>query len=211
VSARLGVIREIAPVPLSPEIASRFDDAIECLDEVFACVQVDAPGLFDGVYEAFANIVLTEGAIEHFRRNDWDRIASHYGSETVERLDHARSVVLGDYARAQQTRQGFAAKLHQMMSTIDYLVLPTCPCTAPLLDARSATIGDWSGTVREALMTYTAPFNVAGFPAISIPLRWGDCVLPASLQIVARPGQDGALLQLAQQMELILRAPSPVN
>ncbi|MNU08242.1 6-aminohexanoate-cyclic-dimer hydrolase [compost metagenome] len=54
-------------------------------------------------------------------------------------------------------------------------------------------------------MTYTAPFNVAGFPAISIPLATGERSLPAALQIVAKPGDDGALLQIAQQMELMLR------
>jgi len=67
-------------------------------------VKVDTSGLFDTVYEAFANIVLTEGAVEHFRRNDWDRIATHYGSETVERLERAKTMVLRDYAQAQQTR-----------------------------------------------------------------------------------------------------------
>jgi aspartyl-tRNA(Asn)/glutamyl-tRNA(Gln) amidotransferase subunit A len=45
------------------------------------------------------------------------------------------------------------------------------------------------------------PFNVAGFPAISIPVPVGDGGLPAALQIVARPGDDGALLQIAQQIE----------
>lgn len=206
VAARLGVIREIAPIPLSPEIAWAFDDAIECLEEVLACAKLDMPGLFDTVYDAFAKIVLTEGAVEHFRRNDWDRIAAHYGPETIERLERAKTVDLRDYAQAQQTRWRFAAALQQAMSTVDYLLLPTCPCTAPLLHARTATIGGWSGTVREALMTYTAPFNVAGLPAISIPLARAEHSLPASLQIVARPGRDGALLRIAQQIERILRA-----
>jgi aspartyl-tRNA(Asn)/glutamyl-tRNA(Gln) amidotransferase subunit A len=206
VSARLGVIREVAPVPLSSDVASAFDEAIETLAQVFACVNVGTSGLFDTVYEAFADIVLTEGGIEHFRRNDWDRIAASYSAETVERLERAKTMVLRDYARAQQTRRSFTAKLHRVMSTIDYLVLPTCPCTAPRVDACSVSIGDWSGTVREALMTYTAPFNVAGFPAISIPLRRDDCSLPAALQIVAKPGDDGALLQIAQQIELMLQA-----
>ncbi|MDM0078874.1 amidase [Variovorax sp. J2P1-59] len=211
ISARLGVLREIPPIPLSLDIASTFDDAMNCLAEVFACAKVSPPGLFDDVYGAFASIVLIEGTIEHFRRNDWDRIVSHYGSETVERLERAKTVNLRDYAWAQQARRRFAANLHELMSTIDYLVLPTCPCTAPLIGAHSTTIGGWSGSVREALMTYTAPFNVAGFPAISIPLGWSGTALPASLQIVARPGQDGALLQMAQQMELILRAAPRMN
>jgi len=200
-SARLGVVREIAPVPLEAEVASGFDTAVADLGQSFACAAVDQRGLFDGVFEAFAHIVLTEGGVEHFRRNDVDRIAAHYGRETIERLERARTLTLGDYARAQQTRRDFTARLHRAMSAFDYLVLPTCPCAAPRVGQPSIGIGNWSGTVREALMTYTAPFNVAGFPAISIPLPARDGHLPAGLQIVAKPGRDGALLQVARQIE----------
>ena len=203
--ARLGVIREIAPVPLSAEIAAAFDGAVTRLAEAFACTTLDAPGLFGGVFEAFAHIVLAEGGAEHFRRNDADRIAAHYGRETIDRLERARTLTLGDYARAQQTRRDFTARLHRAMSEVDCLVLPTCPCTAPRVNQASIDIGNWSGTVREALMTYTAPFNVAGFPAISIPLAARDGLLPAALQIVAKPGHDAALLQIAQQIEQMLR------
>ena len=204
-AVRLGVVREIAPVPLSAEVAAVFDTAVAKLGEFLACTTVDQPGLFDGVFEAFAHIVLTEGGVEHFRRNDAGRIAAHYGRETIERLERARTMTLGDYARAQQTRHDFTARLHRAMSAVDCLVLPTCPCTAPRVNQASIDIGHWSGTVREALMTYTAPFNVAGFPAISIPLAARDGLLPTALQIVAKPGNDGALLQIAQQIERLLR------
>ncbi len=204
-NARLGVIREIAPVPLSDEVAAAFDAAVATLGGAFASTTLDAPGLFDGVFEAFAHIVLTEGGAEHFRRNDADRIAAYYGRETIDRLERARTMTLGDYAHAQQSRRDFTARLHRAMSTVDCLVLPTCPCTAPRVDQASIDIGNWSGTVREALMTYTAPFNVAGFPAISIPLAVDDKLLPAALQIVAKPGHDAALLQTAQQIEQLLR------
>jgi aspartyl-tRNA(Asn)/glutamyl-tRNA(Gln) amidotransferase subunit A len=120
-------------------------------------------------------------------------------------------VLLRDYAQAQQTRLAFAARLRDAIASVDYLVLPTCPCFAPRLDQTDVRIGEWSGPVREALMTYTAPFNVAGFPAISIPLASPGQALPASLQIVARPGDDGALLQIAQQMETLLRAGASPN
>jgi aspartyl-tRNA(Asn)/glutamyl-tRNA(Gln) amidotransferase subunit A len=204
--ARLGVVREIAPVPLSTEVAAAFDSAVARLGQAFACTTLDARGLFDGVFEAFAHIVLAEGAVEHFRRNDAHCIATRYGRETIERLERARTLTLDDYARAQQTRRDFSARLHRAMSGLDGLVLPTCPCTAPRLGQPSIDIGHWSGTVREALMTYTAPFNVAGFPALSIPLAARDGGLPAGLQLVARPGHDGALLQMAQQIEALLHA-----
>jgi aspartyl-tRNA(Asn)/glutamyl-tRNA(Gln) amidotransferase subunit A len=205
VSARLGVIREIAPVPLSGEVASAFDRAVSRLAEAFAIEPIGQGGLFDGVFDAFAKLVLTEGSIEHFRRNDWERIRTHYSAETVERLELAKGVALGDYAKAQQTRLAFAARLREVMRAVDYLVLPTCPCAAPHLDETAVTVGGWTGTVREALMTYTAPFNVAGFPAISIPLASPGRAFPASLQIVARPGDDGALLQIAQKVESMLQ------
>ncbi|SEU16869.1 amidase [Variovorax sp. OV084] len=209
--ARLGIIREIAPVPLSDEVAAAFDAAVATLEGVFACTTLDAPGLFDSVFEAFAHIVLTEGGAEHFRRSDADRIAADYGRETIERLERAKTMTLGDYARAHQSRRDFTARLHRAMSAVDCLVLPTCPCTAPRVSQASIDIGTWSGTVREALMTYTAPFNVAGFPAISIPLAARDGLLPAALQIVAKPGHDAALLQTAQQMEQLLRPVSATH
>ncbi len=204
VSARLGVIREISPIPLSAEVASNFDQAIARLGGAFAIEAIDKPNLFEGAYAAFAKLVLTEGGIEHFKRNDWGRIAAHYGTEVVERLELAKGVVLRDYARAQQMRMGFTSRLREVMATVDYLVLPTCPCHAPHLNETIVRAGAWTGSVREALMTYTAPFNLAGFPALSIPLFSPNCLLPASLQIVARPGDDGALLQIAQQIELML-------
>ncbi|MDM0066729.1 amidase [Variovorax sp. J31P207] len=203
-SVRFGVVREIAPIPPSAEVAKAFDIALGRIAETFASTTLAAPGLFDGVFEGFAHIVLTEGGVEHFRRSDAERIAAHYGSETIDRLERAKTMTLGDYARAQQTRREFAARLHRAMAEVDYLLLPTCPCTAPRSGQASIDIGRWSGTVREALMTYTAPFNVAGFPAISIPLAAADGGLPTALQVVAKPGKDGPLLRIAQQIERLL-------
>ncbi|MBB2918413.1 amidase [Cupriavidus alkaliphilus] len=207
-SPRLGIVRHIAPVPLSAEIASAFAGAVEKLAQDFACEDLGGTrrfdAMFDTVFDAFAAIVLIEGGIEHLRRHEWDRIARHYNPETVDRLRRAQAMDLRAYAAAQQARREFTARLHAAMSAFDFLVLPTCPCTAPRRDAGTVGIGDWTGTVREALMTYTAPFNLAGFPAISIPLPSRNGGLPAALQIVARPGGDAALLRVAQQMESLL-------
>lgn len=205
-SARIGIIREAAPVPLSVQVGEAFDEAVHRLRQTFSCVPVETTGLFDAAFDAFAGIVLIEGGIEHFRRNSWERIAAHYGPETVDRLSRAKTMDLAAYARAQQNRRQFVTRLQVAMAAVDYLVLPTCPCIAPHLDADTVHIGTWTGTVREALMTYTAPFNLAGYPAISIPLQARTGQLPAALQIVARPGDDGALLQIAQQMASMLEA-----
>ncbi|BDB26764.1 amidase [Cupriavidus sp. P-10] len=207
-SARLGVLAGIPPVPPEAAVAAPFDDAIARLGKVLSCEALPAVNLFDGAYEAFAGIVLAEAAMEHFRRNDAARIAASYSEATQGRLALAGDLLMGDYAQAQQTRHRLIRALRALLSTVDYLVLPTCPCLAPPHGADSITIDGWSGTVRQALMGYTAPFNLAGFPAISIPLPARDGSLPAAMQVVARPGDDGALLKIALEIERLLEAPS---
>ena len=48
---------------------------------------------------------------------------------------------------------------------------------------------------------YTQLANLTGRPAISVPLHWTDGGLPLGVQLVGRLGADGALLQLAAQLE----------
>ena len=48
---------------------------------------------------------------------------------------------------------------------------------------------------------YTAPFNVTGQPAISVPLYQGDDGLPLAVQLVGAPLGEGTLLQVCRQLE----------
>jgi amidase len=48
---------------------------------------------------------------------------------------------------------------------------------------------------------FTAPYNMSGQPAVSIPLHWTDSGLPIGIQLVGRPGDEVTLLQLAAQIE----------
>lgn len=48
---------------------------------------------------------------------------------------------------------------------------------------------------------FTAPYNVTGQPAISLPLHWSDEGLPIGVMLVGRPADEATLLQLAAQLE----------
>ena len=48
---------------------------------------------------------------------------------------------------------------------------------------------------------YTAPFNVSGQPAISVPLYQGEDGLPVAVQLVGPPLGEGLLLQVCRQLE----------
>jgi len=48
---------------------------------------------------------------------------------------------------------------------------------------------------------FTAPYNLTGQPAVSVPLHWTDASLPIGIQLVGRPGDEVTLLGLAAQLE----------
>ena len=51
------------------------------------------------------------------------------------------------------------------------------------------------------LVTFCAPFDVTGQPAISLPLHWNDDGLPIGVQLVAAYGREDVLLRVAAQLE----------
>ena len=57
------------------------------------------------------------------------------------------------------------------------------------------TIADSFGSVREAMIMFTLPFNCLGWPALSLPV--GD----TSVQIVGRAGDDGLVLAAGLSLE----------
>jgi amidase len=48
---------------------------------------------------------------------------------------------------------------------------------------------------------FTAPYNMSGQPAVSIPLHWNDDGLPIGIQLIGRAGDEATLLRIAAQVE----------
>jgi amidase len=94
----------------------------------------------------------------------------------------------------------FGAKAMAWFEDFDVLVLPT-------LAEPPVPIGKWDGkgwfttTMGVASWTLTVPWNLAGFPAASIPAGISAEGLPIAVQVVAKPLAEALLLDVLRQLE----------
>jgi Asp-tRNA(Asn)/Glu-tRNA(Gln) amidotransferase A subunit family amidase len=97
-----------------------------------------------------------------------------------------------DVARARQLMAGLERELSAVLDAADVVVLPTLAQTPPRLGRSD----------RSGLTTLTVPFNVLGWPAVSVPAYQprGDGVIPPAVQLVGALGSEELLLGLAAQL-----------
>jgi amidase len=85
----------------------------------------------------------------------------------------------------------------------DLLLTPTLAEPPPVLgDVGRQDDGGLNAAARSIpFAAYTAPFNVTGQPAMSVPLSWSDAGLPIGVQLVAAPFREDLLFRVAAQLE----------
>jgi len=98
--------------------------------------------------------------------------------------------------------QQWARRLSAWWSDHDVLIVPTSPEPPVPLGVIAPTNDEPDvGTRMGRLATFTAPFDVTGQPAISLPLHWTADGLPIGVQLVAAYGREDVLLRVGAQLE----------
>jgi len=115
-----------------------------------------------------------------------------------------RALPVTEYIRAQVWLEAFTRRMESWWADgFDLLLTPTMAEPPPPLGDLVATAADpMRGLMRSMpIVVFTAPFNVTGQPAISLPLTW-DEGLPLGSQLVAAYGREDLLLRIAAQLEV---------
>lgn len=102
-------------------------------------------------------------------------------------------VSVEDVLNARRVGQAFADETDKALGLTTGLLTPVSPVATTVAARRP---GEHN---RGLNSTFTAPFNLTGWPAISIPSRRGSQGIPIGLQVAARPGQEEWLLELASR------------
>jgi aspartyl-tRNA(Asn)/glutamyl-tRNA(Gln) amidotransferase subunit A len=120
-----------------------------------------------------------------------DLFAEHrdaYGDNVRTKIERCLAVSDAEDAAARQRRDEYRERAEAALDGFDLLVTPTLSIEPPPADVDELT-------VREAMIRFTIPFNMLGWPALAIPAG------QTSVQIVSRPGDDALVLAVGASLE----------
>jgi amidase len=178
-------------VPISPEIDTAVDAALAAAGfGTEPVTDVD----FEAALDVAGVLITREGYLSN------THLLADVGRLTEEnQRSMAAGAELGDAElAAARTRAGAVRRqLAGWLRRFPVLVLPTLPTAPPSIGQRGA-----------GLTTLTAPINVAGLPALALPVPVANN-LPASLQLVGPSGGEELLIAVGRIVEAAAAASRP--
>lgn len=138
-----------------------------------------------------------------------DKLGHPIGADAVEPLtwavaDRGRGITAAELLTSLEYVHSFGRRMAAWWhSGFDLLLTPTSAAPPPPIGyVTSTTEEPFRGFMRAAPFgVYTAPFNLSGQPAISVPLHISAAGLPIGVQLAAAYGREDLLLQVAAQLE----------
>jgi 2-dehydropantoate 2-reductase len=190
---RVGVLRRQVDDPdVTPGVRARVADALAALGERFELVDVDLDEL-DLVDDALGAVVLREAWDVH--RELYEREGDGYGPGTRALLELGSKITDSEYRAGLAGKERVADAFERLFEDVDVLAGPTVAYEPPHEDPPfGAPEGEVEGR-------FTAPYNLAGNPAVSVPCGIASGTLPAGLQLAAAVGADALLLSVARVYE----------
>jgi aspartyl-tRNA(Asn)/glutamyl-tRNA(Gln) amidotransferase subunit A len=196
--ARVGVPRTYFHDFIDPTVQEAFDRFVGRIESMGATVsEADFDGISD-VYDSWLPIRRAEATAFHLR---WlEDSPGLYGEDVRRSLELGKQVTAVDYVNAQNARPLLMQRFASSMKDCDMMAVPTTSIPAPKIGQTTVEIDGRQVEVYSALNRLTLPFNVVGFPVLSVPggLAAG---LPSGIQLVAKPFEEAVLLRFADAFE----------
>ncbi|MCK1721738.1 AtzE family amidohydrolase [Bradyrhizobium sp. 141] len=187
-----------------------FPEAVEAVGRVAkalgATQVVDVPEAARARAAAYV-ITTTEGASLHLDRlrkrpNDFDPAVR-------DRLIAGAMVPAPMVDRAQKFRRWYRAQLAEIFKSVDVLLAPATPCTAPKLGQVNFNLDGVELPVRANIGVHTQPISFIGLPVVAVPVPLEP--LPVGVQIITAPWREDIALRVAYALEKmgVASAPTP--
>jgi len=198
---RIGVPTGFFMDPIDPQTQAAFMAAVEVVRELGAEVTTVDVSYFAGSLEAEFAIVSPEAASYHHA--NLCRSPELIDPSIRAMLVAGAALPSSYYLRALRWRQVIADQMRETFvgNRLDAFMTPTVPAPAQLHDQEEFAYPGGEEPVISSFVRTTAPFNLTGQPALSVPCGFTDDVLPLGLQVVGRPFAEDMVLRIGNAYE----------
>lgn len=215
---KIGVIKELFETGLAPDVKKAVDNTIEAYKSLGAEIIMISLPLIKysiGVYyiiataEASSNLARFDGVKYGFRAKNCESLIEMYNKTRAEGFGEEvkRRIMLGTYAlssgyydayykKAQQLRRLIKNDFDNAFKQVDMLMCPTCPDTAFEIGSKSE---DPLAMYLTDIATITA--NLAGIPAMSLPVAVDSSNMPIGIQLLAPILKEDSMFNFAYKLE----------
>ncbi len=215
----IGIPKEYFADGLNSDIGQAIDEIIKKLEgegHTFKEISLPMSDKAIAIYyiiasaEASSNLSRFDGVKYGLRKSGDKDLMTMYGDTRSAGFgtEVKRRIMLGTYVlssgyfdayyvKASQVRELMTKEFDKAFQEVDMMIAPTTPTTAfkqgeKIDDPLAMYLSD----------VYTAPANLTGIPALSIPLEnIGDSNLPAGVQFMAPHFKELSLFQISRQLE----------
>jgi aspartyl-tRNA(Asn)/glutamyl-tRNA(Gln) amidotransferase subunit A len=175
----------------TPAYAAAFDAACRTLEGLGArLVDLRVPPLLDFA-DANRVILLAEAFALH--ESDFRERPGVFGRHFFARIGIGAFLSAADYVEALRRRRELCRDTAAALAGVDVIVSANTTGPAPRIDQ----VGTYATFDRPS---YTAPYNLTGLPAISVPIGFEDG-LPLAFQIAGKPFDEARVLHAAFAFE----------
>jgi amidase len=183
---------------VDPEVRRGLEETADLLRSLGHDVREHDPDFGRGPLILLFGPRYLRGALEDIERADRPELLEGR-SRGVARA--ARLIPDSVLARARAEAEPWTRQVLRLWDDYDVLLQPAMPRLPARLNEQEG-----HGTLRMmgtsgSYVAYTAPWNITGQPAASVPAGWTGEGLPRAVQIVGRPNDESTLLSLAAQIE----------
>jgi AtzE family amidohydrolase len=177
-----------------------FPEAIEAVNRVAKMLsakqEIELPEAQRARAAAYV-ITATEGAALHLDR--LRKRAKDFDPAVRDRLIAGAMLPSVLVDKAQKFRRWYRAQVLELFRTVDVIIAPATPCTAPSIGQQTFMLDGVELPVRPNLGIFTQPISFIGLPVVAVPIPLKP--LPIGVQIIAAPWREDVALRVAAELE----------
>jgi amidase len=196
---RIGIDRSYCTEGVAPEVATAVLAAADVFSGLGAEVRdADVSGITEACLHWYA-MCAAEALAVHGEEN-YPARADDFGPVFRALLEDASQLTAASQVEANQARTRVRSRMVGILRDVEMLLCPTM--ATPPMDLRDFPPRRvLPPEAVPSILTFTAPFNFSGNPAISVPCGFTVDGLPLSLQLVGRHGEEATIIRAAHAFE----------